>query len=237
MRRHSIALAAMGWITGFAWCQNTNQQGGQVTPIHPAPRPTLPLAEALQPSVPAGAKEKGLSITFSCVLQVEEIDKTLASLIGKADSLGGWFTNRSKSSLILKVPTEFADSLMAFIATSGIPMDRNLQTIQLEPQRNELLSRLKARRATLDDYFAMLKESSDSTVFTIESEIVRLQTEIDQTSGQIQKLEDQMAFAQMTVYFRFQERTAPIATGQSRFKWLNRLELPTLMGGFDYESR
>ncbi len=182
-------------------------------------------------------KDQGLSVNYSCVLQVEETDKTLMLLIAKAESVGGWFTNRSKTSVQLKIPNPFSDSLMAYITTLGVPLDRNLNTTQLEPQRKELLSRLKARRATLDDYFAMLKESSDSTVFTIESEIVRLQSEIDQTTGQIQKLEDRLAFAEMTIHFRFQERTAPVATGQSRFKWLNRLELPVFLGGFDYVQR
>lgn len=182
-------------------------------------------------------KDPGLSVSYSCVLQVEETDKALVLLIAKAESAGGWFTNRSKTSLQLKIPSESADSLMAFITTLGVPLDRNLNTTQLDSERKELLSRLKARRATLDDYFAILKESGDSTVFTIESEIVRLQSEIDQTTGQIQKLEDRMAFAEMTIHFRFQERTAPVATGQSRFQWLNRLELPAFLGGFDYVQR
>jgi hypothetical protein len=182
-------------------------------------------------------QEQKLSVSYSCVLQVEETDKTLLALIAKAESLGGWFTHRSKTSLQLKVPIEFSDSLVTFIATLGVPLDRQLNTSPLESQRKELLSRLKARRATLDDYFAMLKESSDTTVFTIENEIVRLQSEIDQTTGQIQKLEDRMAFAEMTVHFRFQERAAPAATGRSRFKWLNRLELPIFLGGFDYVQR
>jgi hypothetical protein len=190
-------------------------------------------------SAPAAASvlAPGLAMTFSCVLQVEEMDTTLGLLIAKSDSLGGWFTSRSKSSLVLKIPVALADSMVDFISTTGIALDRNLNTIQLEPERNELVSRLKARRATLEDYFTMLKESSDSTVFTIQSEIVRLQVEIDQTAGQIKKLEDQMAYAHLTVHFRFQERTAPIATGKSRFKWLNRLELPVFLGGFKHVQR
>jgi hypothetical protein len=86
----------------------------------------------------------------------------------------------------------------------------------------------------LQDFYAMLKESSDSTIFTIQNEIVHLQTEIEQTTGQIQKLEDRMAFAEITIHFRFQERGAPLTTGRSRFMWLNRLNLPTLMERFDY---
>jgi CRISPR/Cas system Type II protein with McrA/HNH and RuvC-like nuclease domain len=136
--------------------------------------------------------------------------------------------------LALRVPSARADTFINRLADFGIPLDRNLTTQSLEAERDELASRFKARRAMLQDYYAMLKESSDSTIFTIQSEIVNLQSEIEQTAGEIQKLDDRMAFAEISVFFRFQERGAPLTTGQSRFRWLNRLDLPTLMGRFDY---
>lgn len=176
----------------------------------------------------------GVAIVFSCVLQVEESDKAAAQVIARAESLGGWFTRRAKTTLELRIPSAQADSFIGRLSSLGIPMDRTLSTQSVEAELNELVSRLKARRGMLQDFYAMLKESSDSTLFTIQSEIVGLQTEIEQTTGQIQKLEDRMAFAEVTVHFRFQERGAPLTTGKSRFGWLNRLDLPTLMEGFDY---
>jgi uncharacterized protein DUF4349 len=176
----------------------------------------------------------GVAIVFSCVLQVEESDKAAAQVIARAESLGGWFTRRAKTTLELRIPSAQADSFIGRLSSLGVPMDRTLSTQSVEAELNELVSRLKARRGMLQDFYAMLKESSDSTLFTIQSEIVSLQTEIEQTTGQIKKLEDRMDFAEVTVHFRFQERGAPLTTGKSRFGWLNRLDLPTLMEGFDY---
>jgi hypothetical protein len=119
----------------------------------------------------------------------------------------------------------------------GIPLDRNLNTQSLEAERTELAARLAARRAMLQDYYAMLRESADSTVFTIQSEIIGLQSDIEQTAAQIAKLEDRMAYAAMTVNFRFFERGAPLASGHSRFGWINRLGLPVLMGRYEYDQR
>jgi hypothetical protein len=192
------------------------------------------VAEAPAVPAPVTARLQGVSIVFSCVLQVEESEKAAVQVIARAESLGGWFNRRSKEVLELRVPSAQADTFIGSLAGLGVLMDRNLSTQSLEGERDELTSRLKARRATLQDYYAMLKESGDSTIFTIQSEIVSLQSEIEETAGQIQKLEDRMAFAEMTVSFRFQERGAPLTTGRSRFDWLNRLDLPTLMGGFDY---
>jgi uncharacterized protein DUF4349 len=176
----------------------------------------------------------GVAIVFSCVLQVEESEKAAVQVIARAESLGGWFTRRAKTTLELRIPSAQADSFINGLASLGIPMDRTLSTQSVEGELNELASRLKARRGMLQDFYAMLKESSDSTLFTIQNEIVSLQTEIEQTTGQIRKLQDRMDFAEVTVHFRFQERGAPLTTGKSRFGWLNRLDLPTMMEGFDY---
>lgn len=185
-------------------------------------------------SASASGRFQGVSIVFSCVLQVEESEKAAAQVIARAESIGGWFTRRAKSTVELRIPSAEADSFIGQLGSLGVPVDRNLSTQSLEGERDELVYRLKARRAILQDYYAMLKESGDSTIFTIQSEIVTLQSEIEESVGQIQKLEERMAFAEVTVHFRFQERGAPLTTGQSRFGWLNRLDLPSLMGRFDY---
>lgn len=227
MRRSFLVLAISG-LTAIA--------APPATPVPAKPVPVVaPIASASAPAVDStDGRLQGVSIVFSCVLQVEESDKAAAQVIARAESLGGWFTRRAKTTLELRVPSAQADSFISRLATLGVPVDRNLSTQSLEGERDELASRLRARRAMLQDYYAMLKESGDSTIFTIQSEIVTLQSEIEQSVGQIQKLEDRMAFAAMTVHFRFQERGAPLTTGQSRFRWLNRLDLPTLMGRFDY---
>jgi hypothetical protein len=203
------------------------------TPPGRAARLTPPQSSPLSPPDSAG-RPPGVAIVFSCVLQVEESELAAKTLIARAESVGGWFTRRSKAEVQLRIPAAQADSFIAGLAAIGVPMDRNLSTESLEGQRGELSSRLKARRAMLQDYYAMLKESGDSTVFTIQSEIVDLQTEIERTVGEIGKLEERMAYANLTVAFRFFERGAPLTTGQSRFRWLNQLDLPTLMGRYEY---
>lgn len=185
----------------------------------------------------ASGRPPGMAVTFSAVLQVEEPDKAADALVEKAEALGGWFLRRSKGSLELRIPSALADNFIQGLDSLGILLDRNLHTENLEGEKEDLQSRLKARRAVLSDYYAMLKESGDSTIFTIQNEIINLQSEIDQTTGRIQKIEDRMALAQLTVSFTFQQRGAPLTTGQSRFPWLNRLELPALMERFDYEYR
>jgi hypothetical protein len=197
------------------------------------------LAIAMAQAAPidsAAGRPHGMAVDFSAVLQVEEADKVSSQVIARAESLGGWFSQRGKTTVRLRIPAESADGFIRSLGEYGVLLDRNLSTQSLEGERDELLSRLKARKATLADYYAMLKESSDSTVFTIQSEIVNLQTEIENTQGRILKLEDRMAYAHLTLDFRFRERDAPLVTGVSRFRWLNRLGLPSLMERFRHGS-
>lgn len=202
----------------------------------------LPMAASGAPSLPgadtadAAPRLPGTAITFSAVLQVEEVEKVANLLVARAESLGGWFSRRSKTALELRLPTSLADTFISRLPGTGVLLDRSLTTENLEGERVELQSRLKARKAMLQDYYAMLKESGDSTVFTIQSEIVALQTEIEQTAASILKLEDSMAHAKVALNFRFQERMAPITSGVSRFRWLNRLDIPSLRERFDYET-
>lgn len=203
-------------------------------PSVPWAAPAAPAAAASRPADSASVPQVGMAVDFSAVLQVEDAAAASGRLVAQAESLGGWFTRRSKASLELRLPTGRAEAFLAGLEGYGILLDRTLGTRNLEGERAELRSRLKARKDMLQDYYAMLKESGDSTVFTIQNEIVSLQTEIERTAADILELEESMAYAKVALHFRFQERTAPMTTGSSRFRWLNSLDIPSLRGRFDY---
>lgn len=250
MRRHGIrriALPRVGIALLALFISLRTAPAAPVAPATPAAVLAAPgSGPATAPAATASAipakdstagRPPGMAIAFSAVLQVEEPEKTAGFLIARAESLGGWFLRRGKTSVELRIPSVLADSFILGLDSLGVLTDRNLTSQNLEAEREDLLSRLKARKAVLQDYYAMLKESGDSTIFTIQNEIINLQVEIEQTTGQILKLEDRMALAQVNISFTFRERGAPLTTGRSRFPWLNRLNLPTLLERFDYEQR
>jgi hypothetical protein len=168
------------------------------------------------------------------VVQVEEPARAAENLIRRTESMGGYFSNRTQESLELRLPMAKADTWIDSLSSIGLVVERNLQTESLEGVWLELISRLKAKRSSLNDYYAILKVSGDSTIFLIQNSITQLQREMEETSQTILKLQDRMQFAHLTVHFRFPNRTAPLATGESRFLWLNRLDLHTLLEHFKY---
>jgi Domain of unknown function (DUF4349) len=182
----------------------------------------------------AAARPGGLELTFSAVMQVEEPAKASDRMVARTEAMGGFFFRRSQEGLELRLPMVKADAWIDSLAGDGLVVDRNLQTRSLDGEWVEQTSRLKAKQASLNDYYAMLKVSGDSTIFIIQNAITQLQGEIEQTTQEIQKLEDRMRFARISVSFRFPDRTAPLASGVSRFDWLNGLDLRNLLERFDY---
>src|SRR5262245_32899410 len=104
----------------------------------------------------------GLEIYFSAVLQVEEPEKTAEALAARAEAAGGYFSRRSPEYIELRVPAAKTDAFIDSLPGLGLVLDRNLQTRSVESEWTDLVSRLKAKKATLQDYYAILKESSDS---------------------------------------------------------------------------
>lgn len=207
----------------------------QAAAAAPATAPAATSPQAARASTAADtARPAGLAVTFSAVLEVDEPGKAADQLVARAEAMGGWFAQRTQEYLSLRLPARHVDALLDSLPALGLVVEKSMETESLEGQQADLEARLKAKRATLDDYYAMLKVSGDSTIFTLQNAIASLQMDIEQTMQQKLKLEDRMAFARVTVSFRFQDRRAPLANGRSRFPWLNELGLQNLMGRFDY---
>jgi hypothetical protein len=183
------------------------------------------------------SRPAGLAVAYTAVIQVDEPGKAAQTLVARAESMGGYFSQRTQDYLSLRLPSRKVDAFIDSLPALGLIVEKTLETQSLEARRTELEARLKAKRATLDDYYAMLKVSGDSTIFTLQNIIATLQMDIEQTMQQILKLGDEEAFARIGVSFRFQDRKAPLANGRSRFPWLNTLGLQNMMGRFDYVRR
>jgi hypothetical protein len=192
------------------------------------------LSAAPAAPAPDSGRPPGLATTFYAVIKVDEPEKAARVLIGRTQALGGWFARRTQEQLDLRLPERKVDAFLDSLPALGLVVEKSLETQSLEAQRAELEARLKAKRATLDDYYAMLKVSGDTTVFTLQSAIASLQMDIEQTMQQVIKLEDLQKFARITVSFRFQDRRPPLSGGASRFLWLNRLGIQNLMQRFEY---
>ena len=80
----------------------------------------------------------------------------------------------------------------------------------------------------------MLETADARSVVRVEQQIIQAIVQIEQIKGQIRVLEDQAAYARVTVDFRFRDRAAPRRDGSSSFAWLNSLNITDVVGGLQH---
>lgn len=173
-------------------------------------------------------------ISASLVLKVRVPDETAELLIQKAESLNGYFTTRSNSSVVLKVPATEAKGFMEYAATLGVVAERNYQTQDVGQQLREARSRLAAREEVMRKYLDVMGEAGTAGVLRVEQEVTRLVGEIEQLKGSLRLMEHRLELAEIQVSFQFRDRSAPVRDGRSSFPWLNTMNLVDLVEDFRY---
>lgn len=202
--------------------------------------PSVSLAQpappaAPPPAAPPPAEEKApeeSAISASLVVKVPQVEPATEALITRTRELGGWFASRQSDHVDLRVPAAKVGDLLAFVTPMGTVVENNFGRQDMSFQLSEVRSRLKAREDMLQKYFEVLQAASADSVLTVEQQTASLVAEVEQLKGQLQVLEDQVAWARVSVSFQFRERNAPSRDGTSSFAWLNSMNLQDLLWDF-----
>jgi hypothetical protein len=171
-------------------------------------------------------------VTSSVVVKVTQRDPAAKAVIDQARALGGYFSSLTADRVVLRVPADKMDALVATAAGQGVVVDRQFSRVDQTFALGDARSRLGAREAMLEQYMALMKEASPDAVLTVERQIVALVSEIEALRGRIRYLEHEIAMARLDVSFQFRDRKAPTRGGSSSFPWLNTLNLQDLVEDF-----
>jgi len=181
---------------------------------------------------PLPALAEDTVVNASLVLKVTQVEPAADTLVARAQEAGGWFSSRTGDRVVLRIPTARTEAFVAAAKTLGVVVDHSFQRDDRSLQLADLRSRAATRRQMLAQYMELLKTAEQDGVLTVEREIVNLVAEIERYEGQIRFLEDRIAFSEVAVDFRFQDRTAPVEDGSSSFAWLNTVTLTGLLDDF-----
>jgi len=168
----------------------------------------------------------------SATVRAGNPEATARALISWAESHKGWFTSWDAGSLTLRIPTSVLPSLLDSLAQFGDVRDKNATMEDRTLELSEMKTRIAARRKLLDNYFSMVKSANYGRVQAVEREVINLTAEIENLEGQLRFLQEQLATAQVTLYFQLRERDLPAPDGSSPFSWINRLNLVDLKEAF-----
>lgn len=173
-----------------------------------------------------------LAVQEAWVLKVNDTRAAGDAMVSKVNALGGYFSSRTDDTLVLKVPRASIEALTAFAATQGIVVARKTNARDLGRILAEQKTRLQSREDVLERYFSVLKTAKAEAVVTVEHEMTSLVQEIESLKGQIKRLEQQLAFSELRIDFRFRDRRPPTKDGHSNFQWLHTVNLADLLGDF-----
>ncbi len=170
------------------------------------------------------------------VVKVTDREGNGDKLVETAEKLGGYFSSRSDDTVVLKVPVEKRQELLAVAEPMGIVVSRRHEALDLGQTLAEQKTRLASRRKMFERYDDVLRSASADAVVSVEHEMTRLVQEIEQLAGSVRLLEHRLSYATLTVSFQFQDRRPPLADGSSSFDWLNRVNLADLLWEFHHED-
>ena len=174
------------------------------------------------------------ALTASVVVKVPQPEASAERLVDAIEAAGGWFTERTQQGLVLRVPTDEVDGLLAAVAKEGRLVERELERRDVSSRIDDLRSEIASRQGILDDYFELIATADTASVLTVEREILHIVGELEELRGALRMVEHDAAHARVAVSFRFPDRRAPVPDGNSAFEWLNSLDLITLVTDFEY---
>lgn len=188
-------------------------------------------AEA-KPAEQAAQARTESQITASLVLKVAKRDEAADALVKKTQALGGYFSTLASAQVVLRVPVDHTEDLLATARSLGLVVSNTYQRTDQSAPLGDLRSRLGARQDVLQRYLEVLGSAHADAVVTVEQQVTSLIAEIEGLQGRIRLLENQVDYATVTVAFQFRERAAPRVDGSSSFAWLNTVNLSELIGDF-----
>jgi hypothetical protein len=172
------------------------------------------------------------TIQARVVVKVNDRDQAADSLVRSAEGLKGFFIQKGRDGVILRIPAVGLKSLLADADRLGQVIDRQLEREDLGEELLRKEAALKAKTEAQLQYQALLDQADVDAALYVEKELIHLVAEIETLKGQIRHLKHRIAFARVEVLFEYRDRSAPVPDGISSFAWLNTMNLIDLLEDF-----
>lgn len=174
-----------------------------------------------------------VAVGSSLTVQVSDRDKTTADAIGKAESLGGYFSSLDEKSVVLKVPATKARDLIDFAKANWQPIEESYRAEEVVTTLDQLRASLKAKEQLYAQYAKLLANTEATEIVDVEASATKIISEIEVLKGQLRALQHRVDYATIVINFQLLERERPQDNTNSPFPWLNTLGLSTLLRGFE----
>lgn len=183
------------------------------------------------------ATENGASTKSIYVIMVDDPELVSNNLIQKVQELGGYFSTLSNQEVNVKVPSGNLAEYQRFVESQGEVARQQYVANDIRAELEAQKTSLKSKESVFEQYIKVLNESKVDKLIYVEQEVATLVQEIEDSKGRLRLLQHQIDFAQVSVRFQFRDRSAPIATKDSSFPWLNQVGISRLLREFHNVSK
>jgi len=171
-------------------------------------------------------------ITASMVFKTADLRTAEVALCTTVEELGGWLLNSNQQELWLRVPQKSVDAFIGKVDSMGVTTDVTYNRSDVTSAYQLLAASLQAKTYLLGQYLDLLDSSGTEGIYPVAREVADLQNKIEMVKGQIHGMTERMNYAEIRIYFTFNDRRAPLVSGYSDFEWLNTVNLPALLEDF-----
>jgi hypothetical protein len=175
--------------------------GGAVVGSGEVAAPALPSGRPLQ----AG---RDLIQRADISIRVDDVDGAAASAVTFAEDRGGFLSGQelarneqgATGTVELRVPSESFEDLLDQLAGLGDVLTRHVDTDDVTDQVVDLQARLTTAQASVERVRALLADAqSVDEIVRLEGEVSARETTVEQLTGQLNVLRDQVALSSITV--------------------------------------
>lgn len=138
-------------------------------------------------------------------IQVWSVSNAVSEAIALAERQGGFVEKKSdrgdeSASLTVRVPAKSFNTVLSSLETLGTVTYRNIEGEDVTEQYIDVEARLKNKMVLRDRLKQLLEKATEvKDILSIETELNRVQADIDSMEGRIKSLKGQVEYATVTI--------------------------------------
>jgi hypothetical protein len=171
-----------------------------------------------------------LVYTASLTMAVYQVEPGLNGVERAAHDAGGYLSSRQDTEIVVRVPRDRFDEVVAKIEKLGDVTHRDIKAQDVTDEFVDVAARLKNAYAMRDRLTDLLSRAASKDALDIEKELGRVTEDIERMEGRLKLLRDQIAFSTITVSFTpLAAQAVPDSSLLAPFPWLQELGLGSLL--------
>ncbi|MBN1687258.1 MAG: DUF4349 domain-containing protein [Spirochaetales bacterium] len=177
------------------------------------------------------AEENMLYYDIRAVGFVGDAETAVEAVAEWAESVGGYFLVKSDNSVVIRFPYAMVKDFIAlFEHTAERIIELNPTAVDMREEIRSLTTGIAAREEVLSRNLEYIDKTDVEGLLSIEKEVLRLLTEIENMKGRLRRLEVNRRLAVARVDFRIEEAQLPEDIPSS-FAWINSIDFYGFLGG------